>query len=113
MRWWLQSGDDVVADVFVFTDSRRARDFSMLVRRPKCGSSARVVSAASTPETAHNLQWRNPLGLAQEDVYLQRGRRVYRVAVVKPRADGAIVGPARRAAFALIDDLACRLSSCR
>ncbi len=113
MRWWLENGDDVVADVYVFADSRRADNFSVLVRRPICGSSARVVTAAAVPEAAHNLQWRNPLGLVQEDVYLQRGRRVYRLSVVKPGADGATVGRTRRADFALIDDLVCRLSSCR
>lgn len=113
MRWWLKSGDDLVADVFIFAAPKQAHDFSVLVRRPRCGSSARVVSAAPTPETAHNLQWRSPLGFAQEDVYLQRGRRVYRVDIVKPRASSDTVGRTRRAAFALVDDFACRLSSCR
>jgi hypothetical protein len=113
MRWWLESGDDLVADVFVFAVPKQAHDFSVLVRRPRCGSSTRVVSAAPKPETAHNLQWRNPLGLAQEDVYLQRGRRVYGVDVVTPQANSGTVGRARRAAFALVDDFACRLSSCR
>jgi hypothetical protein len=104
IRWWLESGDDLVADVFVFTGTKQAHDFSALVRQSRCGSSARVVSAAPIPEGAHNLQWRNPLGLAQEDVYLQRGRRVYRVVVVKPAADGVIDDRRRRAAFAQIDD---------
>jgi hypothetical protein len=113
MRWWLQSGDDLVADVFVFAGPRQAHDFSVLVRRPRCGSSTRVVSAAPTPEGAHNLQWRNPLGFAEEDVYLQRGRRVYGVDVVKPQSADDTVGRARLAAFSLIDDFACRLSSCR
>jgi hypothetical protein len=113
MRWWLASGDDLVADVFVFAGARQAHYFSALVQRPRCGSSTRVVSAASTPEGAHNLQWRNPLGFAEEDVYLQRGRRVYGVDVVKPQTDDYTVGRTRRAAFALIDDFACRLSSCR
>lgn len=49
MRWWLESGDDLVADVFVFAGSRQAHDFSVLVRRPQCGSSTRVVSAPPTP----------------------------------------------------------------
>ncbi len=113
MRWWLEGGDDLVADVFLFRDSRQARNFSVLIQRPRCGSSRRVVSAAPAPEAAHNLQWRNPLGLAQEDVYLQRGRRVYGVDVVKPGAGGGTVGRTRRAAFALIDNFACGLSSCR
>lgn len=111
MRWWLKSGDDLVADVFVFVGSRQAHDFLALVRKPLCGSSKRAVSAAPMRE-AHNLRWRNPLGFAQEDVYLRRGRRIYGVHIVKPRVAGAI-GRARRADFDLIDDFACRLSSCR
>jgi len=113
MRWWLKSGDDLVADAFVFAGSRQAHDFSVLVRRPLCGSSKRVVSAALRLETARNLQWRNPLGFAQEDVYIQRGRRVYAVDIVQADSSGGPAARSRHAAFALIDDFACRLSSCR
>jgi hypothetical protein len=112
VRWWLGSGDDVVADVFVFASSAQARDFSRLVLRPGCGSS-RLVSAAAVPPGAHNLEWRNPLGFAEEDVYLRRGRRIYRVAVVKAGADGKASAGARRAAFTQIDALACGFTFCR
>jgi hypothetical protein len=113
MRWWLESGDDLVADVFVFTDSRRARDFSVLAQRPRCGSSTRAVYVAPGPGTAHNLQWRNPLGFMQQDAYLQRGRRVYWVSVVRPGSEAVPSARGRQKAFALVDDMACRLSSCR
>ena len=113
MRWWLKGGDDLVADVFVFKDSRQARNFSVLARRPRCGSSTRAVSAAPRPEAAHNLQWRNPLGFMQQDAYLQRGRRVYWVSVVRPGSEAVPSARGRREAFALVDDMACRLSSCQ
>ena len=62
---------------------------------------------------AGNLQWRNPLGFMQQDAYLQRGRRVYWVSVVRPRSEAVSSARGRQEAFALVDDMACRLSFCQ
>jgi hypothetical protein len=53
--------------------------------------------------------WRNPENFAQEDVYLLRGRRVYRVAVVLAGAGGTSTVGSRKSAFSLVDELACAL----
>lgn len=107
MRWWTRDRDDVVADIYVFADPKQARDFSRLVLRAKCRAE-RTVSAAPTPTGAQDLEWRNPLSFTQEDVYLQRGRYVYRVSVVRPgpESEGAPSRPSRSAAFALVNELA-------
>jgi hypothetical protein len=53
--------------------------------------------------------WRNPENLAQEDVYLLRSRRVYRVAVVLTKAGDASTAASRKTAFSLVNKLACTL----
>ena len=108
MRWWLGNGDDVVADVLLFVDAGQAQDFFDRASSTECRpeSSAR---AASFPPGGRNLAWRNPDGFMQEDVFLLRGRRVYRVAAVTAGADRRITAAARREAFSLVDGLACAL----
>ncbi len=108
MRWWMANGDDVGADVMVFANTRQARDFFMRASSTRCRPASATL-AASFPPGGRNLEWRNPDGFAQEDVYLLRGRRVYRVAVVKAGAGGSITAAARSAAFSLVNGLACAL----
>jgi len=50
-----------------------------------------------------------PVGAAQEDLFLRRGRRVYRVAVVTPLAEWTDMAAVRESAFAEVNGLACRL----
>jgi len=108
LRWWAANGDDVGADVFVFAGAQRAREFFEQASSTSCRPSS-VALLASSPPGAHDLVWRNPDRFAQEDVYLLRGPRVYRVAVVRA-GDGRGITPAgRRAAFQLVNGLACAL----
>jgi hypothetical protein len=114
LRWWLHDGDDVVVDALVFADPGRARGFFEKASSPRCRSEATTADASLPPE-GRNLVWRNPDGFAQEDLFMLRGRRVYRVAVVL--ADlGDLVSPvARHLGFTLVNRLACSLpdSACR
>jgi hypothetical protein len=114
MRWWMPNGDDVVADVMVFAETSQAGDFLIRASSSRCRP-AGAAFAASFPPGGRNLEWRNPDGFAQEDVYLLRGRRVYRVAVVKAGAASSITTGARREAFSLVNGLACALpeAACR
>ncbi len=108
MRWWMANGDDVVADVMVFARRGQAGDYLTHASSTRCRP-ASVALAASFPPGGRNLEWRNPDGYAQEDLYLSRGRRVYRVAVVAAGASGSIAPAARSTAFLLVNGLACAL----
>jgi hypothetical protein len=109
MRWWaFQNRDDVVADAWVFADANQAHDFFTRASSTKCRP-ASSAAAASFPLGGHDLQWRNPEGAAQEDLYLLRGRRVYRVSVVKAWVGGSTTAAERKAAFSLVNELACAL----
>jgi len=89
MRWWAPNGDDIAADVFVFSSPGEAQRFLQRAVDPRCRNSGQEMSAPN-PFQAHNLAWINPDGFAQADVLFARGRRVYRVSDVpvgaKPRA---------------------------
>jgi hypothetical protein len=77
--------DDIVADVFQFADREHARQFfagASVARCHRKGTSPH----ASQPPQARDLVWINPDGVTQEDVFLLRGRRVYRVSNVRPPA---------------------------
>ena len=106
IRWWLASGDDVVADVLVFAGRRQAQDFFKRASSAQCRTTGAAFPATSPPG-GRNLVWRNPDGFAQEDVYLLRGRRVYRVSVVLSVLGDVIAPAARRLGFSLVDGLAC------
>jgi hypothetical protein len=108
MRWWLRNRDDLVADAWVFADVDQAHDFLERASSADCRTASTAV-AASFPPGGRNLEWRNPEGYAQEDLFLRRGRRVYRVSVVVAGAGGSATSAKRKAAFSLVDDLACAL----
>lgn len=108
MRWWLANGDDLGADVFVFADRRRAIEFVGRATSAKCRSQAAAFPAAYPPG-GRNLVWRNPDGFGQEDLFLSRGRRVYRVVVVAPGSAGSITASTRELGFALVNGLGCAL----
>jgi hypothetical protein len=114
LRWWAANGDDVVTDVFVFAGASRARDFFELASSARCRQLG-AAFAASSPPGGRDLVWRNPDRFAQEDVYLLRGQRVYRVSVVRAGAGSGVTPAGRRAAFALVNGLACALpgAACR
>jgi hypothetical protein len=75
--------DDVVADVFVFTDSVQARRFFAEATSPRCHLDG-IERATPEPPQARNLIWVNPDNATQEDVFLLRAASVYRISDVRP-----------------------------
>jgi hypothetical protein len=108
LRWWDANGDDVVADGFIFAETDQARAFFEQAIDALCRPSSATFTTSSPPD-GHDLAWRNPDGFAQEDVYLLRGQRVYRVGVVRAGAGGEITAARRSVAFSLVNSLACAL----
>lgn len=109
IRWWAPNHDDVVADVFVFAGPADARAFLRAALASRCRPAAEVSSTAQ-PAATSNLYWINPDGFAQEDAYMLRGSRVYRVAAVGPGSSRLPVASVdRRRAFGLVDHWACLL----
>jgi len=114
MRWWMPAGEDLAADALVFPSPAQAADFLGRATSTKCRA-ASTAARTSIPPGGWNLEWKNPEGFAQEDVFLRRGARVYRVVVVMPGA-GAHAEPAtRRRAFRGVNLRACSLphAACR
>jgi hypothetical protein len=107
MRSWAPNGDDIAADVFVFAGPRQAQDFMQHATDTRCRR-ASAVSPARWPPNARNLTWVNPDAAREADVYLARGRRVYRIVDVRPHG---VSSPSveRRIALAIADSLACLL----
>jgi hypothetical protein len=108
MRWWTRDFD-IGADALVFGGARQAREFFGEAASADCHR-AGVVWPALSPPRARNLTWVNPDHARQSDVFLLRGRHVYRIAAV--RLEGAPAETAqveRRTSARLIDTLACVL----
>jgi hypothetical protein len=99
MLTWTPDRSDIGADVFMFVSPAEAQRFFDQATDARCRDRG-VLRAAPRPPQARNLTWTNPLGYSQEDVYLLRGSRVYRVADVSPR---------QQAGLARVDAFACRL----
>jgi hypothetical protein len=96
--------DDVAADVFMFADPLQARRFFTEASSARCHRDG-VEGSPPQPPQAHTLAWVNPDNAAEEDVFLLRGHRVYRVVVVRPQgrtpsASQRQVGLARAVALA-------------
>jgi len=108
MRWWTRDYD-VAADALMFAESREARDFFGKAASTDCHS-AGVVWPALSPPRARNLTWVNPDDARQSDVFLLRGRRVYRVVAVRLQGAPTETPQAeRRTGARLADTLACAL----
>jgi hypothetical protein len=108
MRWWLPDRNDVVADVLVFDSDEQAQDFFERASSPRCRTQADGIDAAS-PAGGRNLVWRNPDRFAEEDLFLQRGRRVYRVGTVLAGISRKVTFIGRVAGFLLVNELGCAL----
>lgn len=108
LRWWAGDGNDVGADVFAFASAGQARDFFERASSADCRPMSAAFNASSPPG-ARDLVWRNPDGWQQEDVYLLRGPRVYRVAVVLAGAGARMRSADRTTGFSLVNGLACAL----
>ncbi len=116
MRWWAPDKDDVVADIFLFLRSSEAGEFFDRASSPRCrmgSSSGEVVR----PLNARDLAWVNPDHVLEQDVFLVRGRRVYRIVDVPPMSRYLRNKTAQGlgATFDIINELACGLplSGCR
>jgi hypothetical protein len=112
MRWWAPNGDDVVADVLVFSSEGQAKRYLALASSARCHDQAGR-GLPLHPPLAHNLSWLNPDGALQADVFFARGTRVYRIADAPAGSSPAQVrdGGGLDHAFATIDVLACLLPS--
>lgn len=106
MRWWTVGQDDVVADVFLFEGDEQAGEFLDLATSTECRSNASR-RRATLPLGGRNLEWSNPYDYAQQDVFLRRGSRVYRVSVVQPAVGARVSAPIRLVGFSLVGELAC------
>jgi hypothetical protein len=109
MRWIAPNGDDVVATALSFSSAGEARRFMALATSARCRVHG-VSGSAARPPLSRNLGWVNPDGVAEADVYLARGRRVYRVGDVpaSQQADHAAGADLGRSFFT-VDALACLL----
>jgi hypothetical protein len=110
MRWWIWTWgwNDVVADVFLFEDASAAAAYMDLASGIDCRSNT-MAEPAGAPVGARYLEWSNPFNLAQQDVFLRRGSRVYRVSVVQPGVGAKVSKPKREAGFELVSEIACGL----
>lgn len=110
MRWWIwtRGWNDVVADVFLFEDASAAAEYLDLATGTECRNNA-VSKRATLPPGGRYLEWANPFNFAQQDVYLRRGSRVYRVAIVQPGAGSPAPKAKRLAGFRFVSEIACGL----
>ena len=109
MRWIAPNGDDVVATVLSFSSAGKARRFMALATSARCRVHG-VTGSASRPPLSRNLGWVNPDGVAEADVYLARGRRVYRVGDVPASQQANRASSADLThSFFTVDALACLL----
>ncbi len=108
MRWWTVGRDDLVGDVFLFESEPQAQKYFDLATSTECRTKA-VSQSASVPAGSRNLEWSNPFSYAQQDVYLRRGRRVYRVSVVQPGVGSDVPVPVGLYGFHLVGAVACGL----
>lgn len=110
MRWWIWTWgwNDVVADVFLFEDASAAAKYMELAAGTECRINT-MEEAASVPPGARYLEWSNPFNFAQQDVFLRRGSRVYRVSVVQPGAGSKASKAKRKVGFRLVGEIACGL----
>jgi hypothetical protein len=80
VRWWTRDYD-LVTDVLVFATAHQARELFEEAASTDCHRSG-LQQSTLFPPGARNLAWVNPDGAKQDDVFLLRGLRVYRVTAV-------------------------------
>lgn len=116
MRWWASDRDDIAADVFVFSLASDAQKFFERASSDRCRP-AGVNALITSPQSARDVAWRNPDGVGQEDVYILRGHRVYRVSDVLASSSRMAGGASqeRQRGLMIVNTLACSLpdAGCR
>jgi hypothetical protein len=108
IRWWAPTRHNVVADLMLFEDARGAREFVDRAASTRCREKA-TAAPASFPAGGRNLEWRNPYGFMQQDLFLARGARVYRLSVVPPGDTGMPMEERREEGFRLVNALGAAL----
>jgi hypothetical protein len=112
-QWGAAYTDDIVADAFVFHSFAQARVFFMQATSVRCRQSAWTLPAGEPPD-ARDLKWVNPDGATEEDVYLHRGRVVYRLADVRPQNHEPPPSRAEdRAGLVTLETIACAIPRAR
>jgi hypothetical protein len=102
--------DDIAGDVFMFASPSQARLFFERATALHCHLSG-TVQPAPRPPQARNLVWVNPDAVTEQDVFLLRGRLVYRIVDVRPGSHEAQRSSAARGvALASVDRLACTIA---
>lgn len=104
IRWWTPTGHNVTAAVMLFSDPSSARDFLALASSTGCRGDS-TSAAAPFPSGGKNLEWRNPYGYVQQDLFFVRGSRVYRLAVVPPGEVKEPDSKLRKEGFKLVNAL--------
>jgi hypothetical protein len=114
MRTWAGDGDDIAASVLEFVTPEEAGGFFEQASGTRCHRAGKATVPASPPR-ARNLVWINPDGPTEEDVFLLRGRRVYRL--VDVRSSSATESPMseQQTGLSIVNHLACSLpnAGCR
>ncbi len=108
IRWWAPNGDDIVVDAFAFGTTQQAQDFFARAASQRCRDAGEQTTVSS-PVGAKDVAWINPEDARQVDVYLIRGRRVYRIADAS-RNEGGLQTAAGRQASEIVNQLACSLA---
>ena len=108
MRWWAPNGDDIVADAFDFGTTQQAQDFFARAASQRCRDAGEQTMVPS-PVGARDIAWINLDDARQVDVYLIRGRRVYRIADA-PRNEGGLQTATGRQTSEIVNQLACSLA---
>jgi hypothetical protein len=108
-HWGASYRDDIVADAFMFSTAAQARHFFREAMSTRCRRTASVTPAKRV-RNASDLNWVNPDGATEEDVFLLRTPTVYRIVDVRPQNDNS---PPSRAddqiGFTTAEKLACTL----
>lgn len=112
-QWGASYSDDIVVDAFMFPTPQAALRFFGKAASTRCRNSAST-AVATRPADARELNWVNPDDATEEDLWLARGRVVYRLADVRPGAsDQPPSSPADRVGFKTVEALACALPEAR
>jgi hypothetical protein len=108
-QWGASYRDDVGGDVFLFAESAQATRFFSEATSIRCHRSGSE-RLAELPSQARYLTWVNPDGATQEDVFVLRGRLVYRISDVRPQNDRQPPSSAEQeVGVATVEALACTL----
>lgn len=109
-EWGAKARDDIGADVFAFNTPAEATLVFDEATSARCHRSG-VERPAPAPPNARSMIWVNPDAATEEDVYLVRGRFVYRIVDVRPAGgvERPTWNPAQRVGVWTVARLACSL----